>query len=264
MLTTLPPMRTSNASKSVMPRSLHVHLLPALFEPSDLNGGIAVVIDVLRATTTLAHAFANGARRVVPCETIEQAREVRNLEGDHILLGGERKGELIPGFDLDNSPTAWSQDVVADRDIAFTTTNGTRALLRSIEADRIVTAAFANLSATIRLLLSDDRPINIVCAGTDGHIAAEDSLLAGAIVGKLQDADDEFELNDSARLVLGLWESNAATETQRLAAIQSGRGGTNVTRIGMTADIETAAEIDRVDLVPEFLPESADLRPAAS
>lgn len=247
-----------------MPRPASVYLLPALFEPDDLHGGIAVVIDVLRATTTLAYAFANGARRVVPCETIEEAREVRETVGDHILLGGERNGELIPGFDLDNSPTAWSPAAVADREIAFTTTNGTRALLRSAQANRIVTAAFANLSATLRLLRADQRPIHIVCAGTDGHVAIEDSLLAGAIVDRLADAGDSLDINDSARLVLGLWKSCATTDAQRLAAIQSGLGGTNVTRIGMAADIETAAEIDRVDLVPEFLPESRELRPAAS
>lgn len=243
-----------------MPRPLRVHLLPTLFEPADLHGGIAVVIDVLRATTTLAHAFANGARRIVPCETIEQARETRAREGSDILLGGERHGELIPGFDLDNSPTAWSPDAVSGRDIAFTTTNGTRALLRSAEAERVVTAAFANLSAAVRLLQSDTRPIHLVCAGTDGHVAVEDSMLAGAIVARLIQ-DGEFELNDSATLVLALRQSNA-NESQRLTAMKNGLGGTNVTRIGMAADIETAAEIDRVDLVPEFLPESADLRPA--
>lgn len=241
-------------------RSLAVYLLPSLFEPSAVRGGIAVAIDVLRATTTVAHALANGARRIVPCESIDAARDVREREGPHILLGGERRGELIPGFDLDNSPAAWSAAAVADREIAFTTTNGTRALLRAAQADRVITAAFANLSAVTRLLQKDDRPIHLVCAGTDGHVALEDSLLAGAIVAGLENDDSSLTLNDAAKLVRALWQSCAATENQRLSVIRSGLGATNLMALGMEADIETAAQIDRVDLVPEYLPQSRDLR----
>ena len=223
-----------------------------------------MAIDVLRATTTVAHALANGARRIIPCEHVAQARDVRDREGPHILLGGERDGKLIPGFDLDNSPTAWSPAAVADREIAFTTTNGTRALLRASLADRVITAAFTNLSAVIGFLQHDKRPIHLVCAGTDGHVAVEDTLLAGAIVAGLETRGHAVELNDSALLVRGLWRSCATTEFQRLTVIRSGLGATNLFASGMAADVETATRIDRVDLVPEYLPQSRDLRAACN
>ena len=223
-----------------------------------------MAIDVLRATTTVAHALANGARRIIPCEQVEQARDVRDQEGPHILLGGEREGKLIPGFDLDNSPTAWSAAAVADREIAFTTTNGTRALIRASQADRVITAAFANLSAVIGFLQHDKRPIHLVCAGTDGHVAVEDTLLAGAIVAGLLTRGHAVELNDAAILVRGLWQSCATTEIERLTFIRSGLGATKLIALGMAADIDTAAQIDRVDLIPEYLPQSRDLRAACN
>lgn len=243
-----------------MPRPIHVYLLPSHFEPAELRGGIAATIDVLRATTTVAHALANGASRIIPCETVEQAEAIRKRHGAQTLLGGERKGELIPGFDLDNSPTAWSAPVVAGREIAFTTTNGTRALLRADQAERVITAAFANLSAVVALLKADERPVHIVCAGTDGRVAIEDSLLAGAIVSNLESGGGNLQLNDSAVLVRGLWISCAATAAQRLAVISSGLGATNLKALGLDSDIETAAQIDHVDVVPEYLPESRSLQ----
>ena len=86
-----------------MSRELSVHFLPQLFEPGELRGGIAVVIDVLRASTTIVHALAAGAQTVVPCAEVDQAHQVAaNLSTNNVLLGGEREGRLIPGFDLDN------------------------------------------------------------------------------------------------------------------------------------------------------------------
>jgi 2-phosphosulfolactate phosphatase len=249
-----------------MPRSLTVHLLPALFEPSDLCGGVAVVTDVLRATTTVAYAVKNGARGIISCESIEEAVAYReeSADGISVLLGGERGGEPIPGFDLGNSPSEWSREAVADREIAVTTTNGTRALLRSASADRIVTGAFANLQAVCDLLCADSRPIHIVCAGTVGKVSTEDSLFAGALVERLladsSAADDSeensFTLCDAARLVLSHWKIAADSPDGQFEAMKTGSGGRNLMRLGLEADIRTAATLDQVDLVPEYLPQS--------
>lgn len=250
-----------------MPRRLTVHVLPSLFEPSDLQGGVAVVIDVLRATTTIAYALENGARSIMPCETIEEAVSCRDTvsTGDRILLGGERGGEPVSGFDLGNSPSEWSHVTVADREIAFTTTNGTRALLRSTDADRIVTGAFANLRAIVNLLLQEDhRPIHLVCAGTVGNVSTEDCLFAGAVVERLLNASPQadetaqasFELCDAARLVLSHWNAAANSPDGLFQAMKAGAGGRNLMRLGLEADIRTAAMLDQVDLVPEYLPQS--------
>lgn len=249
-----------------MPRQLSVHVLPALFEPSDLAGGIAVVTDVLRATTTVAYALNNGARGIIPCESIDEAVALREVGGatGELLLGGERGGEPISGFDLGNSPSEWSRSVVADREIAFTTTNGTRALLRSVIADRILTGAFANLGAVCELLLTDSRPIHIVCAGTVGKISTEDCLFAGAVIDGLlgsntartDSAAEDFELCDAAQLVHSHWKQASESPDGLFQAMKAGSGGRNLMRLGLEADIRTAAALDQVDLVPEYLPQS--------
>ena len=250
-----------------MPRKLTVHVLPGLFEPSDLAGGIAVVTDVLRATTTVGYALKNGARGIIPCESIDEAvgiREANDTASGEILLGGERGGEPISGFDLGNSPSEWSNEVVAGREIAFTTTNGTRALLRSVLADRVLMGAFANLGAVCDVLLEDSRPIHIVCAGTVGKISTEDCLFAGAVVAWLLGASSKsadlavlgIEICDAARLVLSHWKSATDTPDGLFQTMKAGSGGRNLMRLGLEADIRTAATLDQVDLVPEYLPQS--------
>jgi 2-phosphosulfolactate phosphatase len=258
-----------------MPRRLTVHLLPALFEPSELTGGVAVVVDVLRATTTIVTAMKNGARSIIPCETIEDAFWRRDshvdplarksgVRGADTLLGGERGGQKIQGFDLGNSPAEWSREVVADREIAFTTTNGTRALLRSAMADRIVCGAFANLQVVCDLLNKGAQPIHIVCAGTVGKVSTEDSLFAGALVDLLLEngapsepsGDQAFDVCDAARLVLAHWKTVSGSPDGLFQAMKAGSGGRNLMRLGLEADIRTAAALDQVDLVPEYLPQS--------
>jgi 2-phosphosulfolactate phosphatase len=250
----------------LMTRRLTVHVLPALFEPQILEGGIAVVTDVLRATTTIAYALQNGARSIVPCESIEEAFACRDetAAGSSVLLGGERGGEPIPGFDLGNSPSEWRRNAVADREIAFTTTNGTRALLRSSTADRILTGAFVNLQTICDLLIKESRPIHIVCAGTVGQVSTEDCLFAGAVVDRLLNkspqtdgtADESFDLCDASRLVLSHWKQTSELPDGLFQAMKAGSGGRNLMRLGLEADIRTAATLDQVDLVPEHLPQS--------
>ena len=237
-----------------MTRQLTVHLLPSLFEPSNLRGGIAVVIDILRASTTITYALANGARQIIPCETIDEACAARAEIGDDCLLGGERGGKIIDGFDLGNSPTAYSRDAVAGRTVAFTTTNGTRALLRSAEAARIFVGALANLGAVVQRLAGEE-PVHLVCAGTDGFVSTEDTLFAGAVCDALM-WHGGFELNDSARLAWSHWKACSGSEDALHEAILAGRGGQNVQRLGLGEDIRVAATLNGFDLVPEFLPQS--------
>ncbi|MFP6764807.1 MAG: 2-phosphosulfolactate phosphatase [Planctomycetaceae bacterium] len=237
-----------------MTRQLTVHLLPSLFEPADLQGGTAVMIDVLRASTTITHALAGGAAQIVPCSTIDEAQAIRTAT-DGCLLGGERGGEIIPGFDLGNSPAAYARDVVSGQTIAFTTTNGTRALLRSSQAAQILVGTFPNLDAVVGHLESADRPVHLVCAGTDGFVSTEDTLFAGAVCDRLELKAD-FVFNDAARLAQSHWQVCSRTEEALFKAILAGRGGQNVNRLGAVEDIRAATSRNGFDLVPEFLPQS--------
>src|SRR5712691_9127206 len=120
-------------------RDVQVHLLPTLAPPGRLTGGVAVVVDVLRATTTIIHALAAGCSSVRPCAEVEEARELAGtMRAGRVLLGGERGGAPLPGFDLGNSPAEYTAKVCCGSTLVLTTTNGMRACLRAAEAERIL------------------------------------------------------------------------------------------------------------------------------
>ncbi|HIE98501.1 MAG TPA: 2-phosphosulfolactate phosphatase [Planctomycetes bacterium] len=233
-----------------MPRPIFVHFLPTLFEPDDVVGGIAVVVDILRASTTITHSLANGADCVIPCGTVEEALSARNdLPAGTCLLGGERGGVRIDGFDLSNSPDDYGPDVVKGKSIGFTTTNGTRALIRAEKADQVLIGAFVNLSAVADRLRTSELPVHIVCAGTNGQITGEDVLFAGAVVNQLLDSSaGDFETSDTARIALDHWRQesgNGSTEALE-AALRRSKGGRNLIELGYDRDIATAANTDSV------------------
>ena len=128
-------------------RDVQVHLLPDLAPPGRLSRGLAVVIDVLRSTTTMIHALASGCIAVRPCLEVEEARQLAGqMRAGRVLLGGERGGLACPGFDLGNSPTEYTAKACCGTTVVLTTTNGTRACYRAAEAERVLIAGFVNYS----------------------------------------------------------------------------------------------------------------------
>lgn len=232
-------------------RSLRVHLLPKLFEPAEIAGGVAVIVDVLRASTTISFALANGAAAVVPCETVETAQQVRaSAEQGHCLLGGERGGLKIEGFDLSNSPDDYVRSIVEGRLIGFTTTNGTMALLRASQADVVMIGAFVNLSAVAERILADSRPIHIVCAGTNGQISGEDVLFAGALAERLTDTESCSPC-DSADIAISHWRQECGDGSRQAieTALRRSQGGRNLIDLKYDKDIATAAMVDELSNV---------------
>jgi 2-phosphosulfolactate phosphatase len=245
--------------------TLNVHFLPELVTAGDLAGSTCIVIDVLRASTTIVTALAAGARAVVPCLTVEDARSrAASLPRGEAVLAGERGGVPIAGFDLGNSPSEFTPSAVAGKTVVFTTTNGTKTLVHCRQARRIVVGAFVNFSAACRAV-SDASPLNVVCAGTDGHITREDVLAAGAIAARLME-QGSWALNDEACIALDFWHgavthlAGAQLKSRLAGAIRGSRGGANLMAIGMGADIELAAEIDQFSIVPRFDPTSGEIR----
>lgn len=228
-------------------KDLRVHLLPDLVDPAELAGRTVVVIDVLRATTTICHALAAGATAVVPCLEIDEARAKAREIGTGAVLGGERRGVRIEGFDLGNSPTEYNPASVGGRTVVFTTTNGTKAMLRAGEARQILLGALVNLSALVDVLKNDDY-VDLLCAGTFGRVTAEDALLAGAVVDRFP----AIELNDQARLARDAWRTTAASGTPLASVLRECQGGRNLIAEGFDADIDTAARIDAVPIVPRY------------
>jgi 2-phosphosulfolactate phosphatase len=253
---------------------VYVHLLPKLVPPGSLRGGVAVVVDVLRATTVMVHALAAGCQAVIPCAEVEEVRAVAScMPPGTVLTAGERGGLPIPGFDLGNSPSEFIRDRCAGKTVVMTTTNGTRAILASRGAERVYVASFANLAATVReisvkLENGDRAPLHIVCAGTEGYVSLEDSLFAGALLARLVATAGSIEVghgrlgNDEAHLVLAEWLGvERSLKDRPLGRLLSrGRGGQNVQRIGLAGDIEAAAAMDCFNLVAELRRDPEPLR----
>jgi len=228
---------------------VQVHLLPNLVPPGRLSGGVAVVIDVLRATTTIIHALAAGCAAVRPCAEVDEAKALAGqMRAGRVLLGGERDGVALPGFDLGNSPGEYTPRACKGKTLVFTTSNGTRALLRAAEAERVLLAAFVNYSAVCEQLGQETRPVHLVCAGTEGEVSLEDVVLAGALVDYLCEVG-EVEVNDSGRLAWDCFENHGRL---LLGALEVSRGGANLRRLGYDEDIRAAAAVDKFALVPEL------------
>lgn len=235
---------------------VQVHLLPTLIPPGVLVGSVAVVVDVLRATTVMVHALANGCEAVIPCLEIAEARRLAAaLPPGSALLAGERLGLPIEGFDLGNSPGELTPEVCRNRTLVMTTTNGTRTILACLEAKRVFIGAFVNLRPLIRSIVATARPVQIVCSGTDGRISLEDTLLAGALVAHLKNHRLVLD-NDSAEIAARLWddaEARAVAGEPLARLLSQGRGGRRVSELGLGADIQAAAAVDRFDLTAELL-----------
>jgi 2-phosphosulfolactate phosphatase len=234
------------------------------FTPGELTGlelpERVVVVDVLRATSTIVEALANGARAIVPVGTVDEAaRMAQNIGRDTVLLCGERRGLPIEGFDLANAPLDFTAEQVSGKSLVMTTTNGTRAFLAVAErragqgdgeANVILAGSFLNLSAIIgRLGPADGSATAIVCAGREGRFALEDVVCAGAMVSGLEDAGATLELNDgamAARSLAGRHMRDVHGMLERTAA------GRHLESIGRGEDLAFCATVDRTDIVPRF------------
>lgn len=239
-----------------MSQTVSVHLLPKLFEPDELRGGVAVVIDVLRASTTIVHALAAGAKTVIPCEEVDEARKLAANHSDgECLLGGERDGLRIEGFDLDNSPLAYTEEIVGGRTIVFTTTNGTRALARAKQAETVLIGAFVNMQAIINDIVIRRQPVHLVCAGTNGAMTCEDVLFAGAVASDLLDRG-YLTSTDETRIASRLYCSQQDSSESLFDALCDSVGGRNLCAAGFEADIRRAAEPNLFHIVPQYNPKT--------
>jgi len=262
----------------------HCHDLFSRLPVGATTGGIAVVIDVLRASTTIVTALAHGASSVFPRRTVEEAR--RLAAGlPRALLGGERGGVRIEEFDLGNSPAEYGEHRVRGRPIVITTTNGTAALAACASAAEVLVGGIVNRSAVAaaaRRLAERQRlsAVHLVCAGTDGLVAEEDRLAAGAILdaarrqrlaraeGGRSGGDDE-QSDPAARSALAAFEAVAsdrgiAAADSLAEAFRTCRGGENLIALGMEADLMLAARIDAFDVVPRLRRPAWDLAPAGA
>jgi 2-phosphosulfolactate phosphatase len=240
---------------------LNVFGLPEDVDPPELADSVVVVIDLLRASTTICQALASGAREVVPfLEVEETSAAAAKFDRGEVVLGGERSGGKIEGFDLGNSPSEYTPQTVGGRRLFITTTNGTRALFHARFARRVLVGAFVNLSAVAESV-KNEAQVAILCAGTGGEVTREDILAAGALVHRIaQLRKTSANRNAAAGCAQREWEDVVA------AAVASGRtipeqaalelrettGGRNLLGIGLDRDLVDCSQVDRLNIVPEL------------
>lgn len=225
---------------------ISVHFSPEEVDRSRLAGAAAVVIDVVRATSCIVEAVANGARAVHPVLSVEEAFTLRGSLGADTLLCGERRGLRIDGFDLGNSPAEFSRAIVAGKRLVMTTTNGTRAFAAAAAADHVFTASFQNQSAVVAALPGDGSVV-VVCAGKEGRFSLDDTVCAGIIVRGLCDrVPGPLRLNDGAVAAADLAGSHPVTGDM-LAATAAGQA---LVDAGLGSDLALCARADRHQIVP--------------
>jgi 2-phosphosulfolactate phosphatase len=226
---------------------IETHFTVAEVDPATLESAVVVVIDVLRATTTLLEALANGARGVYPMASTEEAVKLAQTLGrEDTLLCGERKGSKVEGFDLGNSPREFTREAVEGKRLVMSTTNGTRALTVAAHVERLLPCAFTNLSAVARSVQGSDRLV-VICAGREGRFSMDDALCAGHLLRQVL-GDAEGELNDAARAARAL--AGFRKPSRKLFELTD--GGRALVEIGLGDDLDICAQVDRHDIVAEL------------
>jgi 2-phosphosulfolactate phosphatase len=217
-------------------------------EKSSLQNASVVVIDVLRASSTIVAAIESGAERIIPIADVETAsRLVRPAERDKKLLVGERKCLPVPGFDLSNSPVEFTPSRVRGKTLVLTTSNGTRAMAAAAKAGRVVVCALTNLHA-VASAIGDEPELVVLCCGSEGSIAAEDLLCGGMLLKILVGAAPPDSLSDAARIALLVAEEFGSDAE---AFVRSTDDGRKLVSLGFEKDVTFCSRVGVSTCVPE-------------
>lgn len=209
-----------------------------------------IVIDVLRASSTIAAALAHGASEVIPVETIGQARMYK---GEQYILAGERYGKRVCGFPLTNSPTEMTNAPLHGHSLVLTTTNGTRAIHKSWKADTILIGSFLNGLACAKMAQQLRKDITILCAGSRQQFALEDGICSGYLLSLLQQGVPELIINDFGMAMLAAFHGYKNNLFQVLRTTATGK---RLVQAGNEEDIGFCAQQDLYSFVPTLRSES--------
>jgi 2-phosphosulfolactate phosphatase len=220
-----------------------------------------VVLDILRATSSIVQALSAGARAIYPVASIEDALRLANTFGrDDVLLCGERKCVRIEGFDLGNSPLEFTPEKVGGKTLVMSTTNGTAAMSLTGSASRVLIGALLNLSTVVEELARTEAEPVLICAGVDRRFALEDVTAAGLMASRLMEArPGEWELNDGALAAVALAREFGVSS--RFFALTA--GGRNIANAGLSDDLDFCARLDVHDILPVLHDRNITLSQAA-
>jgi 2-phosphosulfolactate phosphatase len=229
-----------------------VYFNPKALDELDLRDKNIVVIDVLRASTTIAFAMRSGAREIIPVATVDQAMKiVGNLFSTSTLLCGERGAKRVEGFHLGNSPAEYTPEAVDGKSLILTTTNGALALTKAKHTKNCFVASFVNLSAVAQAVseLPDiaQNGLAIICSGREEEFSLEDAVCAGMLLFSLSERVPELQWSDGAHAVLAAYRVYGNDIYHMLRHSDHGE---YLASIGFEEDILTASVVDSVPLVP--------------
>jgi len=221
--------------------------------PSDVAGRVVAVIDVLRASTTIATALANGARAVIPLESSDDVvMRAKAFERSDVRLAGERRMLPIPGFELGNSPSEFTREAIEGKTVLMTTTNGTPAIANTQGARDVVIASYVNYTAVVAMLraaLRGGTDITIICAGRDRQFALEDAGCAGRYVNTVAKRMANTVLNDAAQ-ACALIDRKYGDQVQRV--LEASEHGRALRDAGFGDDLAACAAIDSYPVIPLY------------
>jgi len=229
---------------------INVLFSPISVDELSFTGKTTVVIDVLRASSTIVAALQNGAREVVPVATVEFAVKVSGgMFGGQTLLGGERNTRKIEGFALGNSPLEYTADIVGGKTIILYTTNGSKAIVKSKFSENLFVCSFLNIEAVANHLVKLDKDFEILCAGKNNNYSMEDTICAGKLITEITKLNNEVILSDSAKASVAL---NKAFGKSILKMLIETEHGKLLMENGFEEDLKYCSKLNYNPAIPYF------------
>ncbi len=209
-----------------------------------------VIIDVLRATTTIATALEAGAKEIIPVGSLDFAMKISGAAaGGQTLLCGERNINMIEGFSHGNSPLEYKDENIEGKSIIFFTTNGSKAIVKAKFSENLFLASFNNLDAIVNYLIKLDKDFNIVCSASEGVFCVEDTVCAGKIVSEVLNKKPKCEITDASKAAIVLYEFFGKDLLKMLSECEHGK---KLAAKGFSEDIEYCAKLNSNNIIPYF------------
>jgi len=229
---------------------INVLFSPLFADELYFTGRTSVVIDVLRASSTIVTALTNGAREIIPVGTVEFAVKVSGgMFGGQTLLGGERNTKKIEGFALGNSPLEYTPEVVNNKSIVFFTTNGSKAIVKAKFSTNLYVCSFLNLPSITSKIAGMNQDVVIICSGRANNFSLEDSVCAGRLVAELLKLNENAELTETASAAVSLNKSYGKTISKMLAQTEHGK---LLLENGFADDVKYCSKYGTLEAVPAF------------
>lgn len=229
--------------------TLFTCLSPSLLHLYDISTSVVVIIDVLRATSTIATALKNGAKSIIPVDTVAEC--IKLGKQMDVITAGERDGQVAEGLEYGNSPFTYTESFIKGKTLVLTTTNGTKLLHMALAAgaQEIITGAFHNLSAVSDHLLKEEKKVILACAAWKDKINMEDTLFAGAVIEKI---GDRFDVNcDASKLAFNLYQQ-AKSDLFGFMQVNNASHFQRLMGFGLEGDIRHCFEADVANVLPVY------------